>query len=180
MWHVFKRRAFEQQVLVHMDSLYRYAYSLTGNREDAEDLVQETMLKAYDAFGRLKKGSNVKAWLFTILRNTFLNSKRGTGKPGFFVHTELSGFAGGEDPSRIVQLRLDADAVREVIEQLPEEFRTPLVLCDVEGFSYKEISEIMNCPVGTVMSRLYRARRQVRKALTQHTNIRLKEQGDEV
>ena len=168
---LFKKRRFEQEMLVHMDALYRFALSLCGDPTQAEDLVQETFMKAFRAYDRYKTGTNAKAWLMTILRNTFLNTKRGTGRPGFFNHIELDGFEGGSNTEKDVAVRLDAQSAMEALDSLPESFRTPIVLCDVEDLSYQEIAKIMDCPVGTVMSRLYRGRRMLRKALMDNAQV---------
>ena len=164
---LFRKKRFEQEMVIHLNTLYRFAISLCGVPADAEDLVQETMMKAYKAYDRFKPGTNAKAWLMTILRNTFLNTKRGTGRPGFFTQGELETFAGQSNTAREAEVRIDAQSAMDALNTLPEDFRTPIILCDVEDFSYQEIANVMNCPVGTVMSRLYRGRRMLRKTLSQ-------------
>ncbi len=168
---LFRKRRFEREMLVHMDALYRFALSLCGDPTQAEDLVQETFMKAFRAYDHYKAGTNAKAWLMTILRNTFLNTKRGTGRPGFFNHLELDGFEGKANTEKEAGIRLDAESAMEALNCLPEDFRTPIVLCDVEDLSYQEIARIMDCPVGTVMSRLYRGRRMLRKALAGQAQV---------
>jgi len=168
---LFKKKRFEQEMVIHLDTLYRFALSLCGVPADAEDLVQETMMKAYRSYDRFKTNTNAKAWLMTILRNTFLNTKRGTGRPGFFIWGELETFAGQSNTARDAEARQDANLAMEALNNLPEDFRTPIVLCDVEDFSYQEIANVMNCPIGTVMSRLYRGRRMLRKALLQEHKV---------
>ena len=162
---LFKKKKFEQEMMIHLDTLYRFAVSLCKDPYEAEDLVQETMIKAFRAYDRFKNGTNAKAWLMTILRNTFLNTKRGVGTPGFFVPGELEEMAGQSDTAKDVQVALDAKSAMDALNALPEDFRTPVVLCDVEGMSYQQIAQIMDCPIGTVMSRIYRGRRMLRKAL---------------
>jgi len=159
-----KRASFEREALVHLDSLYRVALRLTGNAAEADDLVQETMLKAYRAWHQYEKGTNAKGWLLTILRHAFINEyRRRTRHPEtvdldaiepFSVFEELQ----DDDPQGTFFDRIVDDEVLRAIDQLPEAFRETLVLSDVEGMSYQEIAGILEIPVGTVKSRLFRAR----------------------
>ena len=159
-----KRASFENEALVHLDVLYRVALRLTGNPSDADDLVQETMLKAYRAWGQYEKGTNAKAWLLTILRHAFINEyRRKVRHPEtvdldaiepFAVFSEVQ----DEDPQGAFFDRIVDDEVLRAIDQLPEAFRETLVLSDVEGMSYQEIAQILEVPIGTVKSRLFRAR----------------------
>lgn len=172
-----RRTEFEQTALPHMDALYGAAYRLTRNPRDAEDLVQDAMLRAYRFWDSFQKDSNCKAWLFRILTNTFINhyQKRKRSREvlnaavaeqsvtdGVLVHENA---ATQRDPEGLLLERTLSDDVARALEGLPSDFRVAVVLCDVEGFSYKEIAEIMECPVGTVMSRIYRGRRLLKKAL---------------
>ncbi len=159
-----KRESFEREALVHLDALYRVALRLTGNASDADDLVQETMLKAYRAWDQYEKGTNAKGWLLTILRHAFINEyRRRTRHPETVDVDTIEPFAvfsdiQDDDPQGAFFDRIVDDEVLRAIDQLPEAFRETLVLSDVEGMSYQEIAKILEIPVGTVKSRLFRAR----------------------
>jgi RNA polymerase sigma factor (sigma-70 family) len=142
---------FEELALPMFDSLYNFARWLVHNQNDAEDLVQETYLKALRGFGSFQPGTNFRAWIYRILRNTFLDSSA--------LPTTLS------TPESLLIERCSNDAVQCAIEQLPVIFREVILLCDVEDASYREIAEILSIPIGTVMSRLARARKVVRESL---------------
>jgi len=166
-----KRASFEREALVHLDVLYRVALRLTGNPSDADDLVQETMLKAYRAWEQYEQGTNAKAWLLTILRHAFINEyRRRTRHPEtvdvdtiepFAVFSEVQ----DEDPQGAFFDKIVDDQVLQAIDQLPVVFRETLVLSDVEGMSYQEIASILQVPVGTVKSRLFRARQLLQSKL---------------
>ena len=166
-----KRASFENEALVHLDVLYRVALRLTANPSDADDLVQETMLKAYRAWDQYEKGTNAKAWLLTILRHAFINEyRRKVRHPEtvdldaiepFAVFSEVQ----DEDPQGAFFDRIVDDEVLRAIDQLPEAFRETLVLSDVEGMSYQEIAQILEVPIGTVKSRLFRARQLLQAKL---------------
>ncbi len=164
-----------------MGSLYSAALRMTRNPSDAEDLVQETYLKAYRGYGSFQAGTNLKAWLYRILTNTFINSYRARRRhpeeteledvEDFYLFQRLGGLeaaAAGQSAEDEVLARFTDEAVKEAIESLPETFRMAVLLADVEGFSYKEIAQIMDVPVGTVMSRLHRGRRALQKALHEY------------
>jgi RNA polymerase sigma-70 factor (ECF subfamily) len=172
-----RRTEFEQTALPHLDVLYGAAYRLTRNPRDAEDLVQDVMLRAYRFWDSFEKDSNCKAWLFRILTNTFINhyqkKKRSrevlsaavaeqSATDGVLVH---EGAASQRDPEGLLLDHTLSDDVARALEELPADFRVAVVLCDVEGFSYKEIADIVGCPVGTVMSRIHRGRRLLKNAL---------------
>ena len=161
---------FEATALTHMDLLYRFALRMAGNESDAEDLVQDTYLKAYKFFDKFKTGTNCKAWLITILKNNFINTvRRGSGHP-YMIHlqemeehgTELLADSDTED--EVFGDLLDDD-VTYAIDGLPVEYKAAILLADVEGLPYKEIAEKMGCPIGTVMSRLHRGRKLLREKL---------------
>ena len=171
------RSEFEEIALPHLDSLYGAAYRLTRNPRDAEDLVQDSVLRAYRFWHSFQKDSNCKAWLFRILTNTFINGyqkkkrsrevislavKEQEATDGVLVQERSQA---ARSPEGILLDKAMSDDVSHALAALPADFRVAVVLCDVEGFSYKEIAEIMECPVGTVMSRLYRGRRLLKKAL---------------
>jgi RNA polymerase sigma-70 factor (ECF subfamily) len=159
-----KRASFEREALVHLDVLYRVALRLTGNPADADDLVQETMLKAYRAWDQYEKGTNAKAWMLTILRHAFINEyRRRTRHPETVDVDTIEPYAvfpdvQDEDPQGAFFDKIVDDQVLRAIDQLPVAFRETLVLSDVEGMSYQEIAGILGVPVGTVKSRLFRAR----------------------
>jgi len=165
----------------YMQPLYTAALRMTRNPADAEDLVQETFLKAYRSFDRFEEGTNLKAWLYKILTNTYINSYRAAKRrpekadvedvEDLYMYrrlSELQGLDTGESAEDEVLSRITDDEVKEAIESLPDTFRMAVLLADVEGFSYKEIAEITEVPIGTVMSRIHRGRRALQKALTEY------------
>jgi RNA polymerase sigma-70 factor (ECF subfamily) len=162
--------------LEFLDSLYRYAMVLTRNRTDAEDLVQETYVRAIEAYGRLRENSNVKGWLFTILRNQWLNQlrRRRTGPQFLDCDGEIpivDGLPGNlPDAQSLLEGQEDVSRVRGAIDKLPPEFQEVLVLREFEELSYQEISSVLSCPAGTVMSRLARARARLRVLLTEESD----------
>lgn len=165
---------FEDEFLPHIDALYTFAYHLTYNEADANDLVQETYLKAYRFVASYQTGTNAKAWLFKILKNAFINEYRKRSKqPSKIELSEVINYQDADinkSPS-YVDLReevfsgLIGDEVTNAVNNLPVDFRTVVLLCDVEGFSYEEISKIMDIPIGTVRSRLHRARNMLKEVL---------------
>lgn len=168
---------FEELAMPLFDSLYNFASWLVHNQSHAEDLVQETYLKALRSFASFRPGTNFRAWMFRILRNTFLSS-RSTLDRRMTVEMDSEDDAPvlpatSTTPESLLIERSQQNAVRNAIEQLPVTFREVLLLCDVEDASYREISEILSIPVGTVMSRLARARKAVREPLLRGTNAPL-------
>lgn len=166
-----RRRQFEAEALPHLDAVFRYAHALTGDPARAEDLTQETMLKAYRAWHQFARGSNAKAWLLTILRNTFINEYRRDQHQGKTVDiSTIEPFAVFEsaqdvDPEgRFFNSIVDDEVVR-AIRALPEEFREVLLLSDVEELPYADIARMLDVPVGTVKSRLFRARHALQQQL---------------
>ena len=173
------RDEFEALALRHVDALYAAGLRLTRNERDAEDLVQDALLRAFRFFGRFERGTNIKAWLFKILTNTFINKYRRSVKERSIVDgpeqdtvqaqvssRETSDQAG--DPERWFFDRLLSDDVLKAVDALPIDFRMVVILADLQEFSYREIADILDVPVGTVMSRLYRGRRLLQKALAQY------------
>jgi RNA polymerase sigma-70 factor, ECF subfamily len=165
------RDAFEREALVHLDAVYRTALRLTGNAPDAEDLAQQAMLKAFRAWRQYQPGTNAKAWLLTILRNTFVNQyRRRKARPVMVDVAEIEPFTvfrevQDADPERTFFDRLvEADVLR-AIDRLPDKFREVLVLSDVEDLTYAEIADAIGTPVGTVKSRLFRARQILQREL---------------
>lgn len=177
-----RARRFETEALPHLDALYRTALRLTRNRNDAEDLVQETYLRAYRFWDRYEAGTNCKAWLYKILTNTRINQAVRAGKrprevdfhevEAVLAQPEAEGLALPTQGAIDAFADLVEDEVKAALEALPEEFRLALILFVMEGFSYKEIAAILEVPIGTVMSRLYRARKQLQASLQEHARRR--------
>jgi len=175
---------FRQAALDHLDALYGFAMVLTRNPTEAEDLVQETYLRAARAFGRLVPDSNLKSWLFAIMRNIRLNQVRHENSGPQFVEIDAEEESRWQwldqnslDPHTAFVQKVEQEQVRSAIEQLPVRYREVIVLRDLEGFSYQQIAAILQCPAGTVMSRLGRAREQLRLLLVQwHPTLR-KDEG---
>lgn len=158
---------FEQAALEHIDALYGYALTLTRDGAEAEDLVQETYMRAASAGNQPGVDSNLKGWLFVIMRNAWLNQLRHRNSGPRFVDLETSEPAVEtlENPHVIYLRKLEREQVRDAIDRLPDAYREIVVLRDIEGFTYQEIATVLDCPAGTVMSRLGRARGRLRKLL---------------
>ena len=174
---------FADEALVHLADLRAAASAMTRNPDDAEDLVQETVAKAYASFGRYRPGSNARAWLLRILANTFITGYRRRQREPLRVC--ITGVEDGQltrdwagrglAPRSAEEMALDGlpdTSVIAALKELPQDFRTAVYLADMEGFSYREVADIMRCPVGTVMSRLHRARRQLRGQLREQATER--------
>jgi len=179
-----QRRLFEEQALPFMDQLYAAAMRLTRNPTDAADLVQETYVKAFQAFGQFTQGTNLKAWLYRIQTNTFINNYRKNQRnpyQGTIDDLEDWQLGGAESVTQSFTTRsaeaealdhLPDTAVKDALQSIPEDFRMAVYFADVEGFSYQEIADIMKTPVGTVMSRLHRGRRMLRERLADYARER--------
>jgi len=167
-------RSFDDEALPHLDTLYRVALRLTADPSQAEDLVQDTMLKAYRSWRQYRPGTNARGWLLTILRNTFINDYRRSKHEPVPMDLEavephaLYRSVEDTDPEGAFFSQIVDAKVIEAIDALPTEFREVLSLSDIEGMSYGEIAETLNIPVGTVKSRLFRARRQLQTRLYAH------------
>jgi len=177
------RAEFAQQAMQYAPQLYSAAMRLTLNNSDAEDLVQETYLRAYRSFATFEEGTNLRAWLFRILTNTFINTYRAKQRrvqetdlddiEDLYLYRRISTLdgAGRSAEDTLFDLFTD-DEVKQALESLPENFRIPVLLADVEEFSYKEIAEMLDVPIGTVMSRLHRGRKAMQKALIDYATER--------
>lgn len=172
-----KDKVFEEEFLPQIDALYNFAYHLTYSEEDANDLVQEAYMKAYRFINNYEVGTNAKAWLFRILKNAFINDYRKKNKqPTKVDYEEIVNFHNEEDTnfSSYDDLRTEmfdkmmGDEVTIAINSLPVDFRTVILLCDIEGFTYEEISKIINVPIGTVRSRLHRSRNMLKEKLKEY------------
>jgi len=172
-----KRTEFERQALAHLDALYGAAYRLTRNARDAEDLVQDSLLRAYRFWDSFQQDSNCKAWLLRIVTNTFINEyqRKKRSREVLDAATAEQNATDGvlvqatandkQSPAQVLLHNSVSDDVQRALDSLPDDFRTAVILCDMQGLSYKEIAEIMECPVGTVMSRLFRGRKLLAAAL---------------
>ena len=170
---------FEREFLPHLDALYNFAFHLTYNEDDANDLVQDTFLKAYRFIDSYERGTNAKAWLFKILKNGFINEyRRKTRQPASVDYEDFLTYQETDDAAHIGELDLRddlfkgliGDEVTKAINDLPVDFRTVILLCDVEGFTYEEIAKIIDIPIGTVRSRLHRARNLMKEKLREYAN----------
>ena len=176
-----RRQAFEEEAVPHMSALFNFAVRLAKDREDAADLVQETMMKAFRFFDSFERGTNCKAWLFRIMKNSYINRYRKTSKaPDTVEYDAVEEFydtikASSVETSTLEHELFDQaldDQVSEAIQSLPDDFRTVIILCDIEGFTYEEIAEFIDCPIGTVRSRLHRARKILAATLSEYARDR--------
>lgn len=170
-----KRKAFETEAIPHMDALYRTALRMSKNENDAEDLVQEAIVKAYRFWDKFEQGSNCRAWLFKIMTNIFINEYRSKSRSPVavnvdeindnFLYGQLSSLGKEENPEKELFAKVFDDDVKNAIEELPDDFRLVVVLSFLEGFSYQEIADIADLQLGTVKSRLHRGRKLLQKKL---------------
>jgi len=172
-----KQLEFQHEAVVHLNSLYNYALHITMNPADAQDLVQETYLKAYRFFNSFERGTNCKAWLFKILKNNYINIFRKNAKePGKVDYDLIKDFYHSIKDTRVDTTEAESDyfhsllheEVAQALHSLPEEFREVIQLCDLEGFTYEEIANMVESPIGTVRSRLYRGRKLLRTQLEEY------------
>ena len=180
-----RKEDFEKEAMPHINLLQNYAYRMVGNRLDADDLVQETYLRAFRFFDKFEKGTNCKAWLFRIMKNLFINDYRKSQKqPGKVDYDEIENFYESiksdkldtNDLQEKVFSNLLDDDLTNALNSLQDDFKTVVILCDLEGLSYEEIAEFVQCPIGTVRSRLHRGRKLLQQKLYRYA----KEKGYDV
>lgn len=176
-----KQEDFEDEIVPHLDAMYNFALRLTSDPSDAEDLVQDTIVKAFRFFSSYEKGTNAKAWLFRILKNSYINNyRKQSKKPNQVDYDEVSSFyetirADRTDTSDLEDKmfrELVDDDISQALEELPEDFRTVVLLCDVEGFTYEEIANMLDVPIGTIRSRLHRGRNLLKAQLKEYAEKR--------
>jgi RNA polymerase sigma factor (sigma-70 family) len=170
-----KYKIFDQEFMPHINSMYNFAYRLTVDEDEAKDLVQDTYLKAFRFITSFQKGTNAKAWLFRILKNSFINDYRKKSKePAKVDYQEVETFYNSDEADAdniTVDLRVESvqemigDEVATALNSLAVDFRTVIILCDIEGFTYEEMAKILDIPIGTVRSRLHRARNLLKEKL---------------
>lgn len=169
-----KLHVFDNEFMPHIDSMYNFAYRLTYDEDDAKDLVQDTFLKSYRFINSFQKGTNAKAWLFRILKNSFINDFRKKSKePSKVDYQEVEGYYNSDKANKSIttDLRIDTvkdmmgDEISNALNSLAVDFRTVIILCDLEGFTYEEMAKILDIPIGTVRSRLHRARNLLKEKL---------------
>ena len=174
---VEKIEIFEQEFLPHIHSIFNFAYRITFDEDDAKDLVQETYLKSFRFIDSFDKGTNAKAWLFRILKNSFINEFRKKNKEPIKIdYQEVEAFYNSDEVNHMITSNLQVEAIKEMIgdevsialNSLEVDFRTVIILCDIEGFSYEEMALILDVPIGTIRSRLHRARNLLREKLRKY------------
>lgn len=172
-----KQSIFDNEFMPHINSMYNFAYRLTLDEDDAKDLLQDTYLKAFRFIDSFQQGTNAKAWLFRILKNSFINDYRKKSKePSKIDYQEVESYYNSEDVDRQItpDLRVEAlqdmigDEISNALNSLDVDFRTVIILCDLEGFKYDEMAKILDIPIGTVRSRLHRARNLLKEKLSEY------------
>jgi RNA polymerase sigma-70 factor (ECF subfamily) len=176
-----KQQEFSDEILPHLDAIYTFALRLTADPNDAEDLVQDTVVKAYRFFSSFEKGTNAKAWLYRILKNSYINSYRKKSKePNQVDYDEVSTYyetirderTDTSDLEEMMFRDMVGDDVNKALQSLPEDFRTVVMLCDMDGFTYEEIANMLDVPIGTIRSRLHRGRNLLRAQLKEFASKR--------
>ena len=174
-----KEEIFESEFLPHIDSMYNFAYRLTFDEDDSKDLVQDTYLKAFRFIDSFQQGTNAKAWLFRILKNSFINDFRKKSKePSKVDYQEVESYYNSDEVDKSITTDLRAETVQDMIgdeisnalNSLDVDFRTVIILCDLEGFKYDEMAKILDIPIGTVRSRLHRARNLLKEKLRDYAS----------
>ncbi len=165
-----KYKEFDELVVPYTDALFSFAMKMTGSQDNSDDLVQETLLKAFRFFDKFERGTNIKAWLFSIMKNSFINEyRKQSKKPGMVDYDDVQNFYDNIKSTEIEFQHVVGDAFSNVLDDdvsnalatLPTDFQTIIILSDLEGYNYEEIAEFMSCPIGTVRSRLHRARKML-------------------
>jgi len=178
---LIQKEEFEREAMPHINLLHNYAYKMTGNELDADDLVQDTYLRAYRFFHKFEKGTNCKAWLFRIMKNLFINNYRKNQKqPNKVDYDEIENFfetiksdkLDSNDLQETVFANLLDDELTEALNSMQDDFKTVVILCDIEGLSYEEIADFVKCPIGTVRSRLHRGRKMLQQKLLSYARTR--------
>jgi len=178
---VKKQHEFNTEMLPHLDALYNFAIRLSNDPNDAEDLVQDTIVKAYRFFSSYERGTNAKAWLFRILKNSYINNYRKQTKLPYqidydevstFYESIRSDWSDTTDMEQIIYREMLDDEITRALNRLPEDFRTVVLLCDIEGFTYEEIANMLDVPIGTIRSRLHRGRNLLRVSLMDYASRR--------
>jgi RNA polymerase sigma-70 factor, ECF subfamily len=178
---LIQKEEFEREAMPHMSLLHNYAYKMTGNELDADDLVQDTYLRAYRFFHKFEKGTNCKAWLFRIMKNLFINNYRKNQKqPNKVDYDEIENFfetiksdkLDSNDLQEKVFANLLDDELTRALNSMQDDFKTVVILCDIEGLSYEEIADFVQCPIGTVRSRLHRGRKMLQQKLLSYAKKR--------
>jgi len=174
-----KQRVFNEEFMPHIDAMYNFAFRLTLDEDDAKDLVQETFMKAYRFINSFETGTNAKAWLFRILKNSFINNYRKKSKqPNKVDYQEVESYYNSDSVNENITTDLRVETVQHLIgdeitnalNSLDVDFRTVIILCDLEGFTYEEMAKILDIPIGTVRSRLHRARNLLKEKLKQYAS----------
>jgi RNA polymerase sigma-70 factor, ECF subfamily len=172
---------FQREAIPHMSAVYNFALRMTGDEDDADDLVQETYLKAFRFFDKFEKGTNCKAWLFRILKNSYINDyRKAVREPNKVDYEDVQNFYENVKANEVDSKHYEQDAfsnllddeITKVMSSLPEDFRTVIILSDIEGFTYEEIADFVDIPVGTVRSRLHRARKMLYSQLYDYAKDR--------
>jgi RNA polymerase sigma-70 factor, ECF subfamily len=176
-----RQKEFETEAFPHKDILFNFALRTTGDRDDAHDLLQETFMKAFRFWDKFEKGTNMRAWLFRIMKNSYINRyRKETREPGMVDYDDVENFydsirddsTDSNDLQKRMYSNMLSDEVTDALQSLPEDFRTVVILCDIEGLMYDEISEFLNCPIGTVRSRLHRGRKMLEEKLYDYAKER--------
>lgn len=174
-----KQRVFNEEFMPHIDAMYNFAFRLTLDEDDSKDLVQETFMKAFRFINSFETGTNAKAWLFRILKNSFINNYRKKSKqPSKVDYQEVESYYNSDSVNENITTDLRVETVQHLIgdeitnalNSLDVDFRTVIILCDLEGFTYEEMAKILDIPIGTVRSRLHRARNLLKEKLKQYAN----------
>ncbi len=178
---VKRQKEFKAEAYPHKDILFNFALRTTGDKDDAHDLLQETFMKAFRFWDKYEKGTNIRAWLFRIMKNSYINRyRKETREPGMVDYDDVENFydsirddsTDSNDLQKRMYSNMLSDEVTEALQSLPEDFRTVVILCDIEGLMYDEISEFLNCPIGTVRSRLHRGRKMLEEKLYDYAKDR--------